>query len=203
MSVKSQSPLGSAAVVSENILIVFMSTINLILLILVAVAVRLGASTSTFLVLPFTVEWLALVISVIYLLVRESRKPGTPPSLSGAAFMFGTQTILGLVTSIAVTNRAWPGSALCADFGKVPNSCSVALAFVGLSWIGTTIAFAGVLLSYAGPLYRLYHALRTSRRPGVISNGEHVIELADLPSARYQPSLNNGKGREEWTDIAF
>lgn len=43
-----------------------------------------------FLVFPLVVEWFTLVIVVLYLLVRESRR-GTSASL-----MFGAQFILGL-----------------------------------------------------------------------------------------------------------
>ncbi|KAF8212487.1 hypothetical protein K438DRAFT_1248019 [Mycena galopus ATCC 62051] len=199
MSVISQSPLGSAAVVGENILLVIMSIINLILLILFSLALELN---TTFIVFPLTIEWFMLVLVGIYLLVRKSRARSTPSSLSGAAFMFGTQTILGLVSSVAITDRAWSAraSTLCDDFVKIPNSCRVALAVVGLSWLGTTAAFAGILLSVAGPLYRSYIGIRRLRRHK-ITHRRHVIELVDVPSASYQPSLDKGKGREEWTEI--
>ncbi|KAJ7273469.1 hypothetical protein B0H12DRAFT_1228331 [Mycena haematopus] len=196
MSLKPKSPLGSAAVGIENILIVFMSTINLILLVLFSSAMELSIS---FLVLPFTVQWLTLVIAVTYLIAKASRVRGTPPSLSGAAFMFATQTLLGLVASVALTDRAWR-STLCDDFAKIPHSCRVALAVVSISWVGTTTAFAGILLSCAGPLYRSYMALRTPLRPNPAPTHQ-AFELVDIPSARYQPSYSKWNGREEWTEI--
>ncbi|KAJ7172725.1 hypothetical protein C8R46DRAFT_1216516 [Mycena filopes] len=195
------------ALVSENLLIAFMLIINLTVLVLLSLAVK----TSDFLVLPLAIEWFALVLVALYLLVREGSPRGTPPSLSAAAVMFSSEFFLGLgkvyklslaipshnrkVTSLALTIRAWEGSTLCDDFGKLPKSCSVALAIVAMAWLGTTTALAGILLSCAPPLYRMHQALCTRRRK--VNSKEHVIELADIPS-HYQPSYG---GKEEWTDI--
>ncbi|KAF7359525.1 hypothetical protein MSAN_01295500 [Mycena sanguinolenta] len=186
MSLKSHSPLGSAAIVGENILIAF-------------------------LVLPFTIEWFTLVIVISYLMLRASRSGNKPPSLSGAGFIFATQTLLGIVNSLALTNRAWPGSNLCNDLGKLSHSCrAIALVVVGLSWLGTTTAFAGILLSCAGPLHRVYKALHLPRRHNSASL-DHIFELVDIPTRYHdqprpnydQPSYDKGKAKlgEEWTEI--
>ncbi|KAJ7109140.1 hypothetical protein C8R44DRAFT_743489 [Mycena epipterygia] len=160
--------------VSDIVLPALISTLNFILLVVFSVAV----AASDFLALPLAIEWFTLVVVALYLLVRESRVRGTPPRLPGALVMFAIQFLLGLVTSMVLTIRAWPGSTLCDDFKTVANSCSVALAVVGLSWLATTTGF------------------RMRRRPKVPSN-EHVIELVDMPS--HQPRHNGGK--EGWTDI--
>ncbi|KAJ7940885.1 hypothetical protein B0H13DRAFT_1850017 [Mycena leptocephala] len=162
---------------------VLVSIINLGLLVLLSVVVE----ASNFLVFPLVVEWFTLVIVVLYLLVRESRR-GTSASL-----MFGAQFILGL----ALTSRAWLGSALCNDFGNMAHSCRVALAVVALSWLSTSTAFAGILLSCVGPLHRFYLAHCMPRRPK-IKPSEHVIKLVNMPTT-YQASHNTGK--EEWTEI--
>ncbi|KAJ7684926.1 hypothetical protein DFH06DRAFT_1313302 [Mycena polygramma] len=127
---------GFPTVVGENFAIALMSTIHLILFILLSVAVAAG--TESFLVLPLAIEWLTLVTVAIYLLVRKSRARGAPSSLLGALITFTLEFILSLVTAVAVTQRAWPGSTLCEDFGKIPNPCRVALAVVALSWLATT-----------------------------------------------------------------
>ncbi|KAJ6546445.1 hypothetical protein DFH09DRAFT_643187 [Mycena vulgaris] len=202
-------PLGCAAVFFEKLVIGgdlsslrFMSmticfvglifAISFVLLVLFSVAVE----ASEFLVFPLTIEWFTLVVVGIYLLVRESRARSTPPSLPVALVMFGVQFILGLATSLALTIRAWPGSTLCDDFGTIPHGCSIALAVVGMSWVTTTAAFAGILLSCAGPLYRLYRGLcAIPRAKG--NPKEHAIELVDMPS--HHPSHNGSKDR--WTNI--
>ncbi|KAJ7046538.1 hypothetical protein C8F04DRAFT_200033 [Mycena alexandri] len=170
----------------------FVVTINVIILVLLSITVE----TSDFLVLPLTIEWFTLVLAALYLLVRESRARGSPPSLSDATVMFGAEFVFSSITSIALTIRAWQGSTLCDDFGKLPKPCSVALAMVGMSWLAATTALTGILLSFAPPLYRLYHAFCTRRRK--VNPQEHAIELANLPS-NYQSSYNGGK--DQWTDI--
>ncbi|KAJ6455829.1 hypothetical protein C8R45DRAFT_589587 [Mycena sanguinolenta] len=208
MSLKTHSPLGSAAIVAENILIVLMSAINFTLLVLFSSAMNVN---TTFLVLPFTIEWFTLVIVIIYLMVRASGTGNKRPSLSGATFMFATQTFFGLVNSLALTDRAWPGPNLCDDLGRLSHSCpAIALAVVGLSWLGTTTASAGILLSCAGPLHRAYRALGIPRRHDPASI-DHIFELVDIPTRYHdqpgpsydQPSYNKGKGKvgEEWIEI--
>ncbi|KAJ7752095.1 hypothetical protein B0H16DRAFT_1547415, partial [Mycena metata] len=207
LNMSAPHPLSSqAALVSENI--AFMVTVNMIILILLSIAVE----TSDFLVLPLTIEWFTLVLAALYLLVRESRPRGSP-SFSGALVMFGAELVLGLITSIALTLRAWQGSTLCDEFAKLPKPCSVALAMVGLSWLAATTggfsrlspprhvnqlrsAFAGILLSFVPPLYRLYQVLCARRRK--VNPQEHAIELTNLPSD-CQSSYNGGK--DQWTDI--
>ncbi|KAJ7470522.1 hypothetical protein FB451DRAFT_1559780 [Mycena latifolia] len=127
-------PLGSAAIVFENFIIGFMFTTNLVLLVIFSVAME----ASEFLVFGLAIEWFTLVMVGLYLLVRESRVRGTPPSLQKALVMFAAHFILDLVTSLALTIRAWPGSTLCDAFGNLANACGIALAVVAMSWLTTT-----------------------------------------------------------------
>ncbi|KAJ7694124.1 hypothetical protein B0H17DRAFT_471590 [Mycena rosella] len=91
-------PLGPAAIVFENLFIGFMVIVNLVLLVIFSVSME----ASEFLALPLVIEWFTLVVVSLYLLVRESRTRGTPPSLAKAIIMFGTQFLLGLGTNYSV-----------------------------------------------------------------------------------------------------
>ncbi|KAK7015066.1 hypothetical protein R3P38DRAFT_1428059 [Favolaschia claudopus] len=192
------SAMRSPSSVVENVFITLVLTINSILFILFCIAVQ--ANSSTYLILPFTMEWFTLFLPVLHVIAKVSYEHEILARSHTPVPLFGTQTVLGLVSSIAITHRAWDGSSICDDFGGLPNPCRSALTVVGLSWLQTTVAFVALLLSCGCSLHRWSLGYGGVRKPYVVPR-QSDIALMDL-SARYPTSLYRGKSRdEEWTDI--